>query len=621
MPTPTFTTFFGVVGTQATVVTDTTHLFTAAGLDVDQNDNVYVKESNAIGGTLVYRILKVSPEGYVTTSAANGLFGTGIGIDDFAVIGEDDIFAGISASRIYRITGGSVSNIIGSGVNGYQDGPAATAKLGGGSGSGSVAALAMVSGNIWFADFSAPRIRKVDGAGNVSTLAGDGTTSWANGTGTAAKVGFVYPAAVGLSGNYWFTGGSGSNGYFLAKCTSAGVVTTQIVYTGLTANGLVDVCRGADNNIYALYLSSGGGYSIDKIDVATNTPTVLYSGITGTARGITCDSKGHLYVSFSGTTGSPYNFTIQKISNAVMPVIPNGAPIITVQPYGTSVYVGDSVTLTSAATGVPTPTVQWQKAAGAGPTTGLPSLNGVLAPWAVGTPGLIYPGDDGYPDPLATWTNISGATSPAYTFTAAATGTNRYKAIYTNSSGSTITNAAKVAVSAAPAVGDWNDKFDSSALVPGSDVYSPGQGTPGAVTRTPKNPGQATILALVREFSSSPSPVGHGVGRAIRITGPTTIAMVDPAASNSLLATSADTLYSSASTARAASIKALAVLHGTVTTSASATLTTNDVALLLSGWRIPDRLPVRGIGLRPVKSVQMTFTPDNFTADVTFHVG
>ena len=60
---------------------------------------------------------------------------------------------------------------------------------------------------------------------------------------------------------------------------------------------------------------------------------------------------------------------------------------------------GDSVSFTAAASGVPTPTVQWQRSTDGG----------------------------------ASFTNIAGATSTTYTFTAAAGDDgNQYRAVFTN---------------------------------------------------------------------------------------------------------------------------------------------------------------------------------------------
>ena len=83
------------------------------------------------------------------------------------------------------------------------------------------------------------------------------------------------------------------------------------------------------------------------------------------------------------------------------------APVITTQPANQTVSAGATVTFTAAASGNPLPTVQWQI-----------STNG----------GSVF-------------TNISGATSTSYSFTAASTDNgNRYRAVFTNSGGSATTN-------------------------------------------------------------------------------------------------------------------------------------------------------------------------------------
>ncbi|KAA9110188.1 immunoglobulin domain-containing protein [Microbacterium rhizomatis] len=90
----------------------------------------------------------------------------------------------------------------------------------------------------------------------------------------------------------------------------------------------------------------------------------------------------------------------------------SGAPVITLHPASGSVLSGDEWTLTAAATGSPTPSVQWQV-----------STNG-------GT----------------TWADIAGANSTSYTFTVRAAGTfTRYRAVFTNTVDSATTNAAIIA--------------------------------------------------------------------------------------------------------------------------------------------------------------------------------
>jgi hypothetical protein len=95
------------------------------------------------------------------------------------------------------------------------------------------------------------------------------------------------------------------------------------------------------------------------------------------------------------------------------------APMITTHPASQTVAVGATVTFTAAATGNPTPTVQWQI-----------STNG----------GSVF-------------TDISGATSTSYSFTAAmADNGNRYRAVFTNSAGSATTNDALLTVTFPPAI-------------------------------------------------------------------------------------------------------------------------------------------------------------------------
>jgi hypothetical protein len=85
------------------------------------------------------------------------------------------------------------------------------------------------------------------------------------------------------------------------------------------------------------------------------------------------------------------------------------APSVTTNPVNQTVTAGNSVTFTTAATGNPTPTVQWQVSADGGQT----------------------------------WTNISGATSTRYTLSTTSASENgyEYRAVFTNSIGSATTTA------------------------------------------------------------------------------------------------------------------------------------------------------------------------------------
>jgi hypothetical protein len=87
---------------------------------------------------------------------------------------------------------------------------------------------------------------------------------------------------------------------------------------------------------------------------------------------------------------------------------------VTTNPVNHSVTAGQTVTFTAAATGNPTPTVQWQVSTDGG----------------------------------ATYSNIAGATSTTLTLTSTTSSQNgyRYRAVFTNSVGSTTSTAAILTV-------------------------------------------------------------------------------------------------------------------------------------------------------------------------------
>ena len=103
-------------------------------------------------------------------------------------------------------------------------------------------------------------------------------------------------------------------------------------------------------------------------------------------------------------TDYSWSFTTENITG----------PSVTVHPLSQSLISGSIVSLTSAATGSPIPTVQWQV-----------STNGGV-----------------------NWSDISGATSASYSFTVALSdNNNQYQAVWNNTGGSMISNEATLTVS------------------------------------------------------------------------------------------------------------------------------------------------------------------------------
>ena len=96
----------------------------------------------------------------------------------------------------------------------------------------------------------------------------------------------------------------------------------------------------------------------------------------------------------------------------------NFAPTVTTNPIAQSATGGESVTFTAAASGNPTPAVQWEVSSDGG----------------------------------LTFSDIAGATSTSYSFTAAAVdNANQYEAVFTNSVGTATTTTATLHI-----VGSWS---------------------------------------------------------------------------------------------------------------------------------------------------------------------
>jgi large repetitive protein len=171
-------------------------------------------------------------------------------------------------------------------------------------------------------------------------------------------------------------------------------------------------------------VGTAGSFTISTSGV----PTVSVIGLSGTLpAGITFTDNGNGTATLSGTptgTGGAYPVTLVA-SNGVSPnasqaltIQVNQAPVVTTNPVDQTVAPGGSVSFTAAASGVPAPTVQWQRSTDGG----------------------------------ASFTNIAGATSAVYTFTAAAGDDgNKYRAVFTNSVGTATTTAATLGVGSAPA--------------------------------------------------------------------------------------------------------------------------------------------------------------------------
>jgi sugar lactone lactonase YvrE len=289
---------------------------------VDSQGNIYIADQYN------NRIRKVSTAGQITTIAGTGTAGfsgdgglataatlntpTGVFADTLGNIYINDT----TNQRIRKINAaGIISTVAGNGTGAFSgdSGPATSASL---FNAGRV--VADGSGNLYIADQSNHRIRKVDTTGTITTIAGTGVAGY-NGDGAAAATQLNNPTAVALdgSGNVYFSdqfnhrireitggqvktiAGSGVAGYN----GDGAALSTQLNYPG---GLMVDPTSGA------IYFVDCTNYRVRKISVdRTQITTVAGNGTAGyngdnipaltsefssLVFGIAIDSNGNIYI-------------------------------------------------------------------------------------------------------------------------------------------------------------------------------------------------------------------------------------------------------------------------------------------------------------------------------------
>ncbi|MCF6130751.1 T9SS type A sorting domain-containing protein [Flavobacterium wongokense] len=175
----------------------------------------------------------------------------------------------------------NVTTIAGSGTSGFADGSTASPKFYAPTG---VAIAA--SGNIYIADSQNHCIRKITASGYVTTFAGSGVAGFLNGAASIAQFNTPYSIAVDASENVYVTE---ANSYSVRKITQAGVVstlagkeTTSGFLDAQGANALFAAPKGLDVDASGnVYVADANSNRIRKISSTGVVTTIAGDGTAG----------------------------------------------------------------------------------------------------------------------------------------------------------------------------------------------------------------------------------------------------------------------------------------------------------------------------------------------------
>ena len=271
-------------------------------LAVDNSGNLYIADS------VNYRVRKMAIGGNISTILGTGTSGNTTGTATAALIGSACGLFLDSAGNLWvsdttnhevkkLVTAGSISVIAGDSTGGFSgdNNPAIYAEL-----DNPLGIVLDTGGNLYIADSSNNRIRKVGTDGNIITIAGDGTANYLGDGGGGGSAEFNNPAGMVMdaNGNLYI---ADSNNGVIREFSAAGVVST-VAGTGI--NGF-----------------SGDGGPATKAQL--NDP-----------RDVALDALGNLYIADKG-------------NSRIRMVTPNGT-IITIAGTGTPGFGGDGGSSTQA---------------------------------------------------------------------------------------------------------------------------------------------------------------------------------------------------------------------------------------------------------------------------------
>jgi len=288
------------------------------GIAVDASGNLYIADTNN------NRIRKVSATGIITTFAGGGSGGLGDGGPATAAMLNNPIGVAVDASgnlyiadsgntRVRKVsTSGIITTVAGNGTAGFSgdSGPATSAAL-----NAPEAVAVDAAGNLYIADTSNSRIRKVSASGIITTVAGNGTQAFSGDGGAATSAAVDRPSGVAVDA---------SGNIFIAL----NFVDTMRVREVSAASGIITTFAGGGTAVPG----DGGPATSAQLD----------------PYGVAIDVFGNVFLSDQSN-----GYRIRKVAAPPPPVTGQSGIIITVAGNGVDGFSGDGGPATSASFHVP----------------------------------------------------------------------------------------------------------------------------------------------------------------------------------------------------------------------------------------------------------------------------